>query len=113
MALRPMRNHQNVRKQTRAVVEAIRCDAARVLVAWRHALPVCLVFVSTAVAEAQSVSAPATASLLEGKAAYGDWRSDAPGVRRHIRASDLPTPYSTPSIANSVSVVGRPAKAKS
>ena len=28
-----------------------------------------------------------------GKAAYGDWRSDAPGLRRYIRSSDLPAPY--------------------
>ena len=29
---------------------------------------------------------------LTGAAALGDWRSDAPGVRRHIRASDVPAP---------------------
>ena len=29
---------------------------------------------------------------LTGTAALGDWRSDAPGVRRHIRASDVPAP---------------------
>jgi glucose/arabinose dehydrogenase len=27
-----------------------------------------------------------------GTAAFVDWQSDAPGVRRHIRPSDLPTP---------------------
>jgi hypothetical protein len=78
----------------------------------RQALAACLLFLPTALADAQGVSAPAAGQLLEGKAAYGDWRSDAPGIRRHIRVSDLPLPYSTPSIANSVSVVARPAHAQ-
>jgi hypothetical protein len=34
-------------------------------------------------AGAQSLSALAANAALEGKAAYGDWRSDAPGIRRH------------------------------
>jgi glucose/arabinose dehydrogenase len=33
-----------------------------------------------------------TADVRTGSAAYGDWRSDAPGVRRHICPSDLPAP---------------------
>jgi glucose/arabinose dehydrogenase len=51
-------------------------------------------------------------SLLEGNAAYGDWRSDAPGVRRYIRASDLPAPYASQSTTNGVVVVGKPADAQ-
>ena len=35
-----------------------------------------------------------------GSAAYGDWHTDAPGVRRLIRPADLPTPYATLSAAN-------------
>jgi glucose/arabinose dehydrogenase len=50
-------------------------------------------------------------TLLEGSEAYADWRSDAPGVRRHIGASDLPDPSSR-SIANSPKVVERPAGAR-
>jgi glucose/arabinose dehydrogenase len=38
--------------------------------------------------------APAAAqdgpALLEGKAAFTDWRADRPGLRRHIRPADLP-----------------------
>ena len=34
-----------------------------------------------------------------GAAAYGDWRSDAPGVRRQITPADLPPPYATRSVA--------------
>lgn len=36
--------------------------------------------------------AAASAQLLEGRDAYGDWRSDQPGLRRHIRVQDLPAP---------------------
>ena len=32
--------------------------------------------------------------------AYGDWRDDAPGVRRFITPADLPSPYATRSTAN-------------
>ena len=32
------------------------------------------------------------ASLLEGTAAFGDWRADRPGTRRLIRPQDLPAP---------------------
>jgi glucose/arabinose dehydrogenase len=35
-----------------------------------------------------------------GAAAFGDWRSDAPGVRRLITLADLPPPFATPSTAN-------------
>ena len=38
--------------------------------------------------------------------------SDAPGIRRHIRASDLPAPYASSSTANFVSGVGKPADAR-
>jgi glucose/arabinose dehydrogenase len=31
-----------------------------------------------------------TAETKIGKAAFGDWKDDQPGARRHIRASDLP-----------------------
>ena len=41
----------------------------------------------------QSLLAASSNLLLVGKAAYGDWRSDAPGIRRSIRVSDLPAPY--------------------
>lgn len=46
--------------------------------------------------------------VLTGKAAFGDWRDDAPGVRRHIRATDLPKPYSSESAQNGAHMVSRP-----
>jgi glucose/arabinose dehydrogenase len=39
-------------------------------------------------------------AVRTGAAAFGDWRTDAPGVRRLITPADLPAPYATPSTAN-------------
>src|SRR5260370_36731868 len=39
-------------------------------------------------------------ALLTGKAAMGDWRSDAPGVRRRIAPSALPAPHAPPRAPN-------------
>ena len=47
-------------------------------------------------------------SVLTGPAAFGDWRSDAPGVRRHLRVEDLPVPFATSSARNSPRIVPRP-----
>ncbi len=51
----------------------------------------------------------AEVAVRTGAAAFGDWRADAPGVRRHIRAADLPKPG--PSSAGPPTLVGRPATA--
>jgi glucose/arabinose dehydrogenase len=45
-------------------------------------------------------AAPAEPGVLTGKAALGDWTSDAPGVRRKITLADLPAPYATKSVKN-------------
>jgi glucose/arabinose dehydrogenase len=47
-------------------------------------------------------AAPAVAdeAVRTGAAAFGDWRTDAPGVRRLIAPADLPAPYATRSTAN-------------
>jgi glucose/arabinose dehydrogenase len=37
---------------------------------------------------------------LVGAAAFGDWRSDEPGLSRIIKPDDLPKPGATPSVAN-------------
>ena len=55
--------------------------------------------------------APARAAddaVLTGKAALGDWTTDAPGVRRKITLDDLATPYDTPSAQNHPRVAERP-----
>src|SRR5215472_11705941 len=46
-------------------------------------------------------------AVLEGRAAFGDWRADAPGTRRLIRPADLPQPQPAQSVANMVRVVHR------
>src|SRR6266446_1273983 len=47
--------------------------------------------------------------LLTGKAAFGDWRTDAPLVRRKI--TDLPPSYATQSASNPPRVVAKPVSA--
>lgn len=46
--------------------------------------------------------------VLTGRAALGDWTTDAPGVRRKITVDDLATPYATPSANNHPKVINRP-----
>ena len=52
------------------------------------------------------------ARLTIGKAAMGDWTSDAPGVRRKITVEDLPRPSSNLLAINPPRVVRRPADAQ-
>jgi glucose/arabinose dehydrogenase len=47
------------------------------------------------------------AGLLEGTAAFGDWRADSPGTRRLIRPQDLPAPDVAQSARNIVRIVHR------
>jgi glucose/arabinose dehydrogenase len=54
----------------------------------------------------------ASGTLLTGKAAYGDFRTDAPGIRRHITVGDLPKPFETEAPRNRVEVVPKPADAQ-
>ncbi len=46
--------------------------------------------------------------VLKGADAFGDWRTDAPGIRRHITVQDLPKPYETRSASRSARVVAPP-----
>jgi glucose/arabinose dehydrogenase len=71
-------------------------------------LVTCLLLLAPSAGLAQGAS-DAIGELLEGKAALGDWRSDAPLVRRKI--TELPPPYATRSAANPPRVVARPASA--
>jgi glucose/arabinose dehydrogenase len=53
--------------------------------------------IAATTASAVAVSAD---EVKKGQAAFGDWREDAPGVRRHIRLSDLPPPEMQESVSN-------------
>ena len=61
-----------------------------------------------AIAFSLTVVPSADAETLIGAAAFGDWRDDAPGVRRLIRPEDLPAPGSSRSSANRAGIVARP-----
>ena len=63
-------------------------------------------------AAAPRLWAESGADLLEGKAAFGDWRADRPGTRRLIRPQDLPPPDVRGSVANPVRIVPRRAEEK-
>jgi glucose/arabinose dehydrogenase len=59
-------------------------------------------------APAQSLESP---NYLEGPMAFGDWRSDGPGVSRKIMARDLPQPYASEPKAERAKIVKRPENA--
>src|SRR5438105_1096987 len=62
----------------------------------------------TALIASIGLSAISTQGTLTGKAALGDWTTDAPGVRRKISVADLPGPYETRAVDNGPSLVRRP-----
>ena len=54
---------------------------------------------------ATTAQAPAQTPVRTGPAAYGDWHTDTPGLRRHITPADLPAPYASRSASNTPSVI--------
>lgn len=54
------------------------------------------------------VSVARADTLRTGKAAYGGWQSDAPGVVRHVTVASMPPPFATPSVTRAPEVVARP-----
>src|SRR3954469_17124205 len=58
-----------------------------------------------------ATSALAQQAVLQGQDAFGDWRTNKPGVVRHITAKDLPRPGATPSGGNGPRIFPRPADA--
>jgi glucose/arabinose dehydrogenase len=53
----------------------------------------------------------ASREILQGKAAFTDYRGENPGVWRKITAADIPAPFSTQSAQNNPRVIPRPADA--
>src|SRR6266700_5504904 len=73
----------------------------------------CAIFIAATFSLGVAIGAAAeSGTLLTGKAAMGDWTSDAPGVRRKITVTDLPAPSSNVLAINMPRVVGRPADAQ-
>jgi glucose/arabinose dehydrogenase len=54
----------------------------------------------------------ADTTVRSGQAAFGDYNTDAPGVRRHITVADLPQPFASPSSRNQPRLVKMPEGAK-
>ncbi|WP_165245760.1 PQQ-dependent sugar dehydrogenase [Paludisphaera soli] len=76
--------------------------------ALQSALALSLLLLAGTILAARAAEEPATSPTLKGKAALGDWTTDAPGVRRLITLDDLSTPYDTPSARNNPQVVKQP-----
>src|SRR6266550_2962632 len=73
----------------------------------------CAIFVAAGFAIRVLTDAAAeNGKLLTGRAAMGDWTSDAPDVRRKITVQDLPPPGSNALAINLAHVVNRPADAQ-
>lgn len=54
-----------------------------------------IVFIVAGVAGAALAVGAQAQNMLHGKAAFGGYKADAPGVTRHITAGDLPAPFAT------------------
>ncbi|PYK87825.1 MAG: sorbosone dehydrogenase [Verrucomicrobia bacterium] len=73
----------------------------------------CAVFIAVGATFAEKIAAAAEKpAFLTGKAAMGDWTSDAPRVRRKITVDDLPPPHSNVLAINPPHVISRPAGAQ-
>jgi glucose/arabinose dehydrogenase len=67
------------------------------------------IFIATSLTFLADTGAAAeSGTLLTGKAAMGDWQSDAPSVRRKITVQDLPPPSSNALAINLPRVIDRP-----
>jgi glucose/arabinose dehydrogenase len=65
-------------------------------------------FFTLALLASERPAVAADDKLRTGRAAFGDWTEDAPGVRRKITVADLPPPNQTSSADNGPDVVSRP-----
>jgi glucose/arabinose dehydrogenase len=58
-----------------------------------------------------AMAVSAAAQVRTGQAAFGDWRSDAPGVVRKITPADMPPPFATSAAGNPPGLAPKPAGA--
>jgi glucose/arabinose dehydrogenase len=72
-------------------------------------LPKAIAAATVALVAAAIAALGQSPQVLTGVAAYGDWRTDEPGVRRNITPADMPSPYVTANANRAPSVVARPA----
>jgi len=80
-----------------------------VIVLLKALLTVAAMTTITGLAQSKRKSDPAPEpKVLTGQGAAGDWSTDAPGIRRHITATDMPKPYVTDSVQNGPKLIPRP-----
>jgi glucose/arabinose dehydrogenase len=79
---------------------------------WKVHSVFCAIFIVASFSVAAPGRAASSDTLLTGKAAMGDWKSDAPGVRRKITVGDLPPPSSNVLAINPPRAAQRPADAQ-
>src|SRR6266545_1504210 len=84
-------------------------NSPRGIMAWAVTAALATCVLSFAPAVFAQRASDSLGELLAGKAAFGDWRTDAPLVRRKI--TDLPPPYATRSASNPARVIARPVSA--
>lgn len=75
---------------------------------WRACLALASLGAIAIVALLAHTSAARQSTVLTGAAAFGDWQTDSPGVRRKITPADLPPPFATAFAANDPEIVDRP-----
>lgn len=61
---------------------------------------------------AHAADAASGGEVLKGEAAFGSWEQNAPGTKRLIEPSDLPTPFATKAASNAPGNVEKPEGAK-
>jgi glucose/arabinose dehydrogenase len=74
----------------------------------RFIIPLCFLFTLSACTADPAVPIVDPGPVLRGQAAFGDYTTDAPGVRRLITVVDLPAPGATKSVDNGPKMVPRP-----
>src|SRR5439155_429951 len=80
----------------------------RELVRMRVTMIAAILLAASTPSGSEGTAQGAAPGVLDGQAAYGDWRGDAPGIRRHLSPDALPPPYASRSSSNAADVVRFP-----
>src|SRR5438876_10898354 len=114
VSARRRNQHAGRARATRSTRSASRTRLGKIMENWPSFVPsrrAILLTASLIFAISTGTSAE-RGTLLTGKAAMGDWTTDAPGVRRKITVDDLPPPGSNVLAINPPHVARRPADAQ-
>jgi glucose/arabinose dehydrogenase len=110
----PLRCFENFLERASQVVTMNKTNVLRELFNVPARIVIAVLAASTIALSLRQVAIHAsdTQPLLTGRNAYGDWRDDAPGVRRKITVAGLPPPFATNSNATGSDIIPRPADAE-